>query len=68
VEVESNANPQHNGCHCHDNLISVPNRNAGGINKYLIPRECVHVELQMKTYVRRIINSEAAIEATNKNI
>jgi hypothetical protein len=65
--MESNAGPPHNGRQRHDNLISVPNGNASGINEHPIPENCLYMELWPDTYVRRTINSEAAIVARHKN-
>jgi hypothetical protein len=41
VNVESNADPPHNRRQRHNNPISVPSRNASGINKHLILENCV---------------------------
>ena len=67
VEMESNGCPPHNESQRHNNLIVVPNCNAGGINEHLIPQNCPHMERWPNTYVRRTINSEAAVDARHKN-
>jgi len=67
AEMESNAGPPHNDRQRHNNLIFVPNRNASGINEHLIPENCHYMEPWPNTYLRRTINSEAAIDARDKN-
>jgi hypothetical protein len=67
VEMDSNGGPPHNDRQRHNNLISVPNRNASGIDEHLISENCLYMEPWPNTYVRRTINSEAAIDARLKN-
>lgn len=37
MQVESDAGPPHNNRQRHNSLVSVPDRNANGINQHLIP-------------------------------
>ena len=67
AEMKCDAGPPDNERQCHNNLISVPNRNARGINEQLIPENCLYTEQWPNTYVRRTTNSEAAIDPRHKN-
>jgi hypothetical protein len=67
VEMEPNAGPPHNDRQRYNDLVFIPNRNASGINEHLIPGSCHYMESWLNTYVRRTINSVAAIDARHKN-
>jgi hypothetical protein len=45
VDVECNVGTPHSDRQVHNNLVSVPNCNASGVNERLIPENCHYVGL-----------------------
>jgi len=60
LDEEYNVDAPYTDCRRHSDLISVPNRNAGDINKRLIWGDCSIAGMSMRTYARRAIKSEEA--------
>ena len=60
LDEEYNVDTPYTDCHRHSYLVSVPNRNAGDINKRLIWGDCSIAGMVMRTYARRTIKSEEA--------
>jgi len=55
-----NVDNPYTNCRRRSDLISVPDRNTGNLNKLLIWGDHSTMEMLMRTYTRRIIKSEEA--------
>ena len=60
LDEESDVDTPHDDCGRRNDLISVPNGNAGNLSEQLIQGHGSVTELFPKAYMRRTINSEEA--------
>lgn len=60
LDEECNIDTPYTDCCRHDDLISIPNSNAGNLNERLIWKDCSNAKVLVKTYTRRTIKREAA--------